>query len=67
METTLWIKAYSATNGRSSVLPALIAISADGSTIVISGARNGTNQYAGYSTTDGTSLWNLTLNYEIRI
>ena len=61
----LWIKAYFATNGRSSVIPTIIATSADGSAIVISGARSGTNQYAGYSTTDGTSLWNLTLPYTV--
>lgn len=41
------------------VAPTIFGISADGSTIVLKTP----NQYWGYSTKDGTSLWNLTLTY----
>jgi hypothetical protein len=45
----------------SAFAPALFGISKDQSTIVITGR----NQFWGYSTKDGTSLWNLTMTYPV--
>ena len=50
-------------SGTTSVLgsPSVFGISADQSTIVLKTV----NQYWGFSAKDGTSLWNLTLNYPV--
>jgi len=50
-------------NGTTSLVGAqsIVGISADQSTIVLKTP----NQYWGFSTKDGTSLWNLTLNYPV--
>jgi hypothetical protein len=50
-------------NGTTSLVGAqsIVGISADQSTIVLKTP----NQYWGYSTKDGASLWNLTLNYPV--
>ncbi|MGD6808876.1 MAG: PQQ-binding-like beta-propeller repeat protein [Candidatus Bathyarchaeia archaeon] len=46
--------------GSSSTGLNVYGVASDGSTLLV---RAAPNQYYGYSTTDGTSLWNLTLNY----
>ena len=50
-------------SGSSSLLgsQSIIGVSADGSTVVVKTP----NQYWGYSTTNGASVWNLTLNYPV--
>jgi hypothetical protein len=50
----------SGARGSSSTQINVYGVTSDGSTLLVRGAPN---QYWGYSTTDGTSLWNLTINY----
>ena len=45
------------------ISPSILGLSADASTLVLTGASVGNNQYFGYSTEDGSSRWNLTLPY----
>ncbi len=47
------------------VLPSILGISTDQSTIVITGSYDGSNQYFGFNTKDGTSAWNLTIPYTV--
>ncbi len=51
---------YSGSTQGTITAKSLFGVSTDMSTIVV---KAGPNQFWGYSTKDGTSLWNLTLNY----
>ena len=47
------------------ISPSILGVTSDLSTVVVTGAFDGTNQYAGFSTKDGASVWNLTLPYSV--
>jgi hypothetical protein len=62
----LWLP-IAVNNGIIPIMPVILGLSADQSTIVLTGTMDGTNQYYGFSTKDGTSLWNVTLPYTVGV